>query len=470
MHWIIANEPNLAVDCDDYKGYGYTNDSDTDATFIVSYLKDFSRAMKNACADTACTNIRLIGPEITGFSNDTVPKTWDLLRDIIDDNELMDTITSGPATGKFLIDAISIHPYSRCTTRADVIDNPAVYVKSFKNKLSSNVDKYRGIAEIISTYSSRVDSNLKIACTEFNLSYNDTNEIETTDTGYANMIKGIGYRSYLASQWMAEVYSEAMKSGRVRYLAPWSVKERGSETKNPQNPCKEGKGFFSECDSSVAGPNHTRPIYWGYKMVASNFAETYLPQKNTTNDSVYKAFAYKNTATNPDEIGVIVINQNLQSPRGTDASTKSFKIHFNNTLPSGSDTMKFYFDASLDDSVTCTITNETTMLMVFNATNGDLLRKEVYSLGHALRKPDTGPEVWGISSSLNISNQNDFDKYYDAVYQDINISPSSAIIESSGDNKIIRFSNSVTIGGGSADFTVPADADFTLLPTEDCPE
>jgi hypothetical protein len=118
----------------------------------------------------------------------------------------------------------------------------------------------------------------------------------------------------------------------------------------------------------------------------------------------------------------------------------------------------------------CTITKETTMLLIFDITTGALVTQQVYNLGDALRTTDTGPETWGLTSSTPIVTQADFNSYYDAVYSDMLIQPNSSnILEGSTDIKTLRFSNTATVDGVNGTFTVPSGAECTFLPTITCP-
>lgn len=463
VYWIIANEPDLAKNC---LHRGLDLYAQTSATTIASYVKEFATKMKDKDP-----NIKIIGSELAQFGNDNGSSggTYynpsnkimdDLVNNPVNASSIMGTVQTGNGTGKYYIDVISFHYYPNLSVRADVISNPTNLQNGFKGDITDdliNGNQWKSTVEMISDNSTgrtlTGSTAIGIACNEFNLENAETSFDESTGAGYSNMIKGVGNRSYLGGQWMSEILFESMNSPWMEFVNPWSAQE---------GDCTDGKGYISDCGS---GPTYNyRPTYWHYKMIASNFKGDFLPNL-LGNSGNYKTFAYMNTA---NEIGVIVMNQDIQSPRGTDITTKTVGISFNNNTPTETLKLKLNITSPVPTttSYSCTITNETTMLLVFNRTTGALIRKEVYNLGDALRTIDTGSEVWGLGTGTPITTQAQFNSYYDAVYSDLTITPASPITEVSTDTKTLRYTNNAIVNG---DFTVPSGATFTLLPTISCP-
>lgn len=447
-NWIISNEPDgPSSNCSAPNGgYGYTGASpnlSTHAGNIATYIKAFSTEMKNKD-----TSITIIGPELATFGNDTVWQGNKLMNALITipATSIMGQISGGVANGKYYVDVISFHYYPKCTTRTAVIADPTAAADGFKNKLSSSGSNYRGLLEMINNSSpARTPANLQIAITEFNLlkdSVNDESDL-AANGGYSKMIKSYGFRSFAGGQWLAEVLCLGMEpykynSGTgvndpwMKCMNLWSVQERGSDSIN--NPCKDGLGYISLCGTT---PFNKRPTYWHYKMVADNFKGNYLPNI-LGNSGNYKAFAYKNSTAN--EIGVLIMNQ---LGGATPTKTKTFKITFHTgTAPTGAN-MLFQFNAGNYTIGTggiydCTITVETTMLLVFDATTGAIKRKQTYSILDALRTSDTG-------TMTNISTQALYNSYTDPMPNLSDITIGTTITATN--NKIFTATNSIKLIG-----------------------
>jgi hypothetical protein len=215
----------------------------------------------------------------------------------------------------------------------------------------------------------------------------------------------------------------------VELLSFWSVVEGYS-----------GDSYLSDIGYIGAETSKRRPSYWHYKMIAENFSGSFLPNLYSSNGPNYKAFAYKNTSKN--ELGVIVMNQTIQSPpRGTDNSTQDFRINFNNSTPSGTPDMKFYFNGSAPAiaEYPCTIKNETTMLLVFDTNTGALKKREEYSLQDALRTTDTGTQTI-IATSIEYNSYNSSN-----IHSNITIGTGSSISATS--NETFKATNSIRLNG-----------------------
>lgn len=358
-------------------------------------------------------------------------------------------ITGSSAYG-YYIDYIDFHTYpfqnenywktgtadssgSTPVTRPDVIKNI--------NAAGKLKDDLAEIITRIQDSTSRNTSNLKITITEANISYQqDRNNKLVTD---------LGPGSFLGGQYWAEMMGVSMEKG-VALLCFWSVIEG---TASGGSNYKSDIGYISSEDSTE------RPNYWHYKMMADNFRGTFKPNLYVGNDTTYKAFGYKNTAAN--EVGVIILNQDIQTTpsRGTDYSTKSFKINFNNGTPSGIYDMKFSFNDSVSAIIDfpCTIMKETTMLLVFDITTGALKKKETYSLQDALRTNDTG-------TLTVITDSTEYYNYTSAtVHSNITIGTGSSI--TAGANKTFKATNSIRLNGPFSSGTKT----LSLLIDQTCP-
>lgn len=99
LNWSIANEPDLYLQCgpnsSDYKGFAYNQQ--TDAARVSAYIKEFSKAMKNAHpANTG--ELKIFGPELATFGTDANYSVNIVLNELINNpsntNSIMGTINT----------------------------------------------------------------------------------------------------------------------------------------------------------------------------------------------------------------------------------------------------------------------------------------------------------------------------------------------------------------------------------------
>ncbi|MES2395897.1 MAG: hypothetical protein V4549_07840 [Bacteroidota bacterium] len=442
-YFTIGNEPDGQYNNNNF----ITGNPQNTPAGIFDYISVISTLIRGTYNAGNGNPVFLVGPEVSSYTQATIT-----------------ALTSGTYNVLPYIDIFSFHTYpfgdegTTATgfkidpTRANLINVlgnviPVYFANS--NLVTPLESQLSTLNTTITNYNNANSTTIKPAITEANICYkNDVSGTNAT-IGTDDLITGNGSNGLLGGQFWAEMMAISMNKN-MDFLNFWSVKEGGTSSTNI--------GYLN------GSTGNKKSSYYLFQMVAKNFKGNYLANSCTTNTSgTYKAFAYQNT-TSPNEIGVVVMNQDIQSPRGTDATTKSFRINLNGSV-TGTFDMKFAFNAGLSINYDCRITNETTMLLVFNS-SGTLIRKEVYNLGDALRTIDTGPEVWGLGTGTPITTQAQFNSYYDAVYSDLVITPASTILEGSSDTKTFRFSNTATVNG---DFEVPLGAEFTLLPTVTCP-
>ncbi len=426
-YWEIGNEPNVEYAC----SRNYDKD-----TAIAHYIKDVSTAMKGVSGQS--TFIKIIGPSFSYYDYSRYRKLIGGVNNI-----------AGSGPNGYYIDYIDFHIYpfqNQCYWQTGT-QNCSGSSPITRTDVINNINANDQLREILDTINSRIGiagrtGTLKASITEANISY----EQNTSD----KLVTGIGPGSYLAGQYWAETMGTCMEKG-VGLLAFWSAIEGYG-----------GNNYLGDIGYISSEDSIERSSYWHYKMIADNFKETYLPNLYTGNASTHKVFAYKNATTN--QIGVLIMNQDLQSPRGTDTTTVTFAINFNNSNPSTLKTINVKLNGASSPNFPeyyCRIKNETSQLLVFNS-NGTLAKNQVYSLGEALI--DSGPvDVSGTNDTLYT--QSDFNTYIDVVHHDIFIQPNSShITEGTSDNKTFRFSNGLLIGGGAGDFTVPVGGELLLTP------
>lgn len=427
--YSIGNEPDIPTGSGGY-GYNLSSANLIDENLIVQYVKAFAEKIKEA-DETAL----IIAPCIASFNDGNKAQIDSIFNNTSFTYGNLGGIISGNpnplADGKNHVDIASFHLYPSATIttcgavtcvgdRAEIIDYPSA---SFEGKLST-LQSYIGSREIaVTEYSSTGCNEL---CSDW-----DANPVIETDA-----------RSFIGGQMIADLMSVGMASGSVKCMNMWSVKESGPD-----------RGYL------ISSSGKERSSYWHFQTLAENFKDTYLPN-SYANSANYKGFAYENTSAN--EIGVVIMNQDLQSPRGSDNSTNTFRINFNNSV-SGAYDMKFAFTCGLSVNYDCTIMNETTMILFFNATTGAFVSSKAYSLQDALRANDIGPSTWG-GTSAPINDQTEYNNHPSSqVYTDIDITTSSAITASS--DKVFLFTNTATIDATGGTFSSGTGQTLTITPS-----
>lgn len=351
VYWVIANEPDHAYSCSSSNlgGYGWNGGTSTatvqaHANTIATYIKAFSTQMK-----LADPTIKIIGPELSAFGNDNY-MLYNPVNHIMDElvtaptysNSIMGQI---PSTTNYYIDILSFHHYPNynISTRADVISEPGTMAADgFRSDLIATGFGKKGVVDMITGNSTlRSVSNLSVACTEFNLLVN--NGIDES-SNYSGLLNGLDNRSFIAGQWMADIFSQAMNAttsgsgGKswVSMMNLWSVEEG-----NP--PCTTGLGYISGC---VA--NRKRSEYWHYWMLARNFkGNFYMGNSTLSNVKVF-------TSTNCDQIAVMLLNEDLNA--------QTANITFNTSY--GASNTKLNQGATV--TYTATLNGEESQLLLFD--------------------------------------------------------------------------------------------------------
>lgn len=432
-NWIIANEPDQCITCASgfRQGYAYDGTPSSEIQLIADYIKTFSIEMKKKD-----NTIKIIGPEISYYRSNLysplfVDGTGSTLPDI---SGLIpatyNSVSTGVASGKPFVDYLSVHIYPNNFTGApsptnrNAVINQLETPETTSGSLRWQLKQLNTQLATINASTQRASAPLKLVVTETNVDY--ANENSSTQPAIA---EGNDNRSYIGGQWWAE-WMGVLLEYDIEWVNFWSAVEN----------------TFGYID--YAG--NKRSSYWHFKMMAENFKGTFLPNGYTTvytNSSYYKAFAYKSTAAN--EIGVIIMNQieGSNPTRETDTHTKTFQINFNNGTPSGAN-MLFKFNAGntaigVSGVFNCTMTVETTMLLVFDATTGALKRKETYSLRDAIRTTDTGPMAYITNATPDYL----YDNYTNPAPLHSNITIGTGVTIIAGYNKTFTATNSIKLNG-----------------------
>jgi hypothetical protein len=293
---------------------------------VAPYLRSFSFAMRDADP-----TIKIIGPETAWFNRE-------ILGGLTKPGG-PDDVTGKDSKGRYILDYISFHsyPFSGSQTRDQVINNlmtPGKYNDELKELNSwlvkaNNHHKRTG------------HSAIKVGVTEANICFkNNPND----------NLEGTGAPSFIGGQFWAEFLGISMRHG-VEFFNFWSVLEGNNQMMNI--------GYIDRTT------NKRQPSWYHFKMMADNFKGFYAPAKSNMANA--KVFASKNN----NQVVVMLMNQSATSNR-------NFSIKFNNSSISGDDPIKINVDAGIDVAYMDHISNQSTLLLIFDA-QGNLIRKCEYS-------------------------------------------------------------------------------------------
>lgn len=351
MNWIISNEPDHKARCTSPKG-GFKYDSIPHASLIASYVKEYAKNMKNADPD-----ISIIAPEMAAFDGYVGYKVNELMNLLISDTSVSTSImgkitdSGNPGHGKFYVDMISFHYYVYPSNRSDVINN-LKGTNGFTDRVRNDQNGsngLRGLVEMIENNSTgRNSSNLKLACTEFNIGITDTSLHEDNTAHKSVIIRGIDNRGFLAGQWLADIFSNAMEfvdsnnSPWIKFMTMWSIME-GDCNNN-------GLGYLSFCSGMEGTP---RPNYWHYQLLAENIRGKFYRGIPTVTSGI-KTFAGVDGAG----FRIMILNQT--------ESSFDYRVNFNNTsstsLPNQTLAIKFNISGDPDLTLSSTGFNSTKTL------------------------------------------------------------------------------------------------------------
>jgi hypothetical protein len=303
-------------------GYGYTT-----AAQVAAYFKPIASAMK-----AVDPTIKIIGPE-TAWYDETIINGLTTCGGASD-------ITGTDSNGRYYVDIISFHLYGfdGTQTHDDVVGN-LMSTGGFNDDL---VLLKARIANCNSYWNRTGTNALKMAVTEANVNYTNS----STDS-----LTGAGAISFVGGQWWAEALGIAMKHG-VDIMTFWSTIE-GNQL-----------GYISSDGTTK------RPSYYMFQMMAQNFRGDAVTASD--NQAVAKTFAAKAS----DQTAVLIMNQ---------SKTTSFPytVRLDMAAIAGSSTLKVNVDAGMSVESSGTISTESSIILVFDA-SGILKKKIEYKRnGHA---------------------------------------------------------------------------------------
>jgi Fibronectin type III domain len=318
-YWVIGNEPDL-----DSGAYNYTT-----AAQVAAYIKPFASAMK-----AVDPTIKIIGPETTWYDETFID-------DLTSCDGGADDITGTDSNGRYYVDIISFHLYNGfggSQTRSQVIST-----LMSSTGLNADLADLKARLAACDSYHGRTGGNvLQMAVTEANVNHQNPS---------GDSLTGVGAKSFLGGQFWAEVLGIAMRQG-VAFVNFWSTIE-GDEL-----------GYISGDGTTK------RPSYYHFQMVAQNFRGSSVAV--TDNQANVKTFG----AEDVDQIAVMIMNQDQ-------SSSFNYTVRLDTGTVSGLNPLKINVDAGVAAEYNGTISTESSIVLIFDA-SGAIKKKIEYKLnGHA---------------------------------------------------------------------------------------
>ncbi|MDB5106176.1 MAG: alpha-L-arabinofuranosidase [Fibrobacteres bacterium] len=257
---------------------------------------------------------------------------------------------TGESGGVRYIDGVTFHTYplpgankDAPYTRNDVVSGAVANVRG-------QFQKCRAAAAAADAAHNRTgDARLSISLTEFNVTYWNSSD---------NTPSGVGVRSFVAGQFVAEVFGMGMEYGALT-VAPWSMLESGGDGRAGD------LGLFDG-----AGDIVPRPAYHHIKMIADNMSGGFIAS------SAEKADLVRTYATqDKDQAAILILNEHL---------TAGYRFTLRFTAQSGPAAARpaLHMDAGWDGEITDSIPAQATLLLKVRKP-GEVLTRTLYTLAMA---------------------------------------------------------------------------------------
>lgn len=326
-YWVIGNEPDL-----ESGAYNYTT-----AAQVAAYIKPFASAMK-----AVDPTIKIIGPETTWYDETFIDGLTSC-------NGGADDITGMDSNGRYYVDIISFHLYNGFGGGSNQTRTAVITTLMSSNGLNADLADLKARLAACDSYHGRTGGNvLQMAVTEANVNHENPSDL-SDPSGVS--LTGVGAASFLGGQFWAEVLGIAMRQG-VAFVNFWSTIE-GDEL-----------GYLSGDGTTK------RPSYYHFQMVAQNFRGSSVAV--TDNQANVKTFG----AEDVDQIAVMIMNQE-------ELSSFNYTVRLNTGTVSGVNPLKINVDAGVAVEYSGTISAQSSLVLIFDA-SGAIKKKIEYKLnGHA---------------------------------------------------------------------------------------
>jgi hypothetical protein len=353
-YFSIGNEP------DGYTGYPYYIPS----TYSISpaTLNYYTKALSDV--------VKTVNPNAIVIASDISFMQTNYLNGLIFGPG--DITSTSTVTGKPYCDILAWHtyPYDGTQVRSDIIGQPS---HSVSYGLTYDLNNIRN--RILT--SAAVPGNIKLAVTEMNVDWQHTTA--------SNTIAGQSSNSFLAGQWMAEMYATALNTSTtgvapVAFMMPWSLHESsGDQSTND-------KGLINS--TSTTTPQY-RSTYVHTKLMAEGFgAGKFFMGSVNTNTNV-KVFS----ANDCSHLAIMIMNQES-------ATAHTVSINHATTYPTnGTANAKLNITPAPSwSNFTVSIGARETILQIYDACH-NLMKQYVYneSANSTYTLPVASPSV-GVHS------------------------------------------------------------------------
>ena len=246
-------------------------------------------------------------------------------------------LTGKDAAGHWLIDGFSFHSYPNGEKfeRNDVTTTGVEKIRNDVQRLVALLDR----ANVL--HGRTGDARLRWALTEVNVTYANPNRD----------IDGIGNPSFVAGQFMAEIFGIGMEYNALT-IAPWSINE-------PDN-IKTDFGFLG-----LPPDFAPRSSYYHMQMMAEHLTGRFM--KTVSPDPLLKLIGTRSGK----RIAILVLNEDLEKSRSFDLSLSL-------------DGSPLQADAGLKAHLTGEIPGQTSQIYVLNP-DGKIVERITYGLAENLR-------------------------------------------------------------------------------------
>lgn len=310
-YWSIGNEP--------YHMDKFPIDS------IANYIKSHATAMKSVDA-----NIKILVPDLAAYYNNVYEAL--LLSD-------KNSIAGRDDNGNWYVDGINFHNYpnSKNYSRADVIFYSVSKMRGMVIDITNDIEKANKKYE-------RTGADALIwGITEFNITYNNPDDLSTT---------GIAVPSFINGQFWVDVFCMAMEY-KAFTVTPWCIQE-------------------SDRNSTYFGyiggpPNFTPHATYYHTQLLSKYMSSGTYIKTRSDEPFMKLFATKDN----DIVTVLMMNQDDKNSYTLDLSTINKATTGKNIKITAVETLKLNYKTEIKPN--------TTLLIRFNK-KGEKIHEEIYDL------------------------------------------------------------------------------------------
>jgi hypothetical protein len=366
-YWCISNEPDRWN-----QNLTKLSVSNPPPNPVALDISDYFTNVSDWIKDSNCDpNAIVIGPDFA--SSNSSGGSGSLFNQLFDDQYVNGPGINGvsAATSKRHCDIWAYHTYpfdgTSSQTRSAIIDQPANTTAGFASRLNI----MNGIANNPNRNS---NPNFMFAVTEFNVDHENPSFSPCNSPDFVcNDIQGTGPNSFLAGQWMAEMFARGIYNDMVgppmAFMVPWSLHESSG------NPSSSGDiGLLN-----AQWPNvQRRSTYVHLKLLAEFFSQGTFEWTSLNfgpSDPLVKCFAAYGCGMGG--AAVMILNQNL--------TTKSYSLRLNNDTPGLSDYSGNFpgmagFLPTNGDAVALagTVGGEETLVYIIDSC-GDLIYKYSYT-------------------------------------------------------------------------------------------